>query len=118
MEQNAYEIELFWGKYIVHEILNCVVSNKIGRQSIAHLLKDQGKSSVAKKTDSLIIECGICFKPLSEIPQTPSENSISCNSCKHWFHASCTNITEMQFFNDDLWICTFCSNVDFVISKD
>ena len=57
--------------------------------------------------NSLIMR-GICLEVVANVPKKPADNSICCSICKLWFHVCCTNITEEQFINDDIWICPFC----------
>ena len=112
--QMLIKLNYFWAKYIVPEILHGSIKQNCGKidvQPIGDLLKHPGKSTQPKKADETG-ECGICFEPLTDIPRSPVENSISCHSCKQWFHECCANITEIQL-QTDTWICPFCSAVDF-----
>ena len=78
------------------------------------LLKDKNVNN----TNIFDYDCGVCFKCLTEQPNTPTDDSISCSICKKWYHVSCVNnVTEDQFNSQEFsWLCPLCLAEDFSIN--
>ena len=114
------KLNYFWSKYILNEILKDILPFKPNQNNtvrpVVDIVKDQCKSVIIPKKND-VMECGICFTPVSDEPKNRSENSIYCDSCNHWFHANCINVTEIEFNNDNAWICEYCKGFDFIVSK-
>ena len=108
--QMLSKFNYFWSKHVVTEIVKtqCVV-DKINETSNVTMLTPNKENAVEDV-------CGICTTVSKSKPKSPTEYSISCESCQQWFHITCAGVTEEEFNDKNFaWICTFCSPVDFSI---
>lgn len=123
-EQMLYKFNYFWYKYVAPHICikGTTVSNvpkssaSLNTKPITELLSDASINDENAPTNLL---CGTCLKIIVEQPKSPDDYSSVCDHCKQWYHNTCANIKDEDFYNNNfIWTCSLCPPpIDFAIHR-
>ena len=93
-------------------MFRCTQLKKKTTQPLCVLCLSLSHRYIAFSEMNVAYKCGICAAEVEE-----DDNALQCeNDCMMWFHISCVNITEEQYYqlakSKTIWECSSCRDCD------